>query len=90
MKHPKLAQPNSVRIDIGPWTKIPNVMLDSVMPILSPNGWQVLCVVMRQTWGWVSDPAGYRQDRKKMGSHHILAIPATNWNCQRRHYSIRD
>ncbi len=33
------------------------------MPTLSGNGWKVMCVAMRQTWGWIdpSSPTGRKQ-----------------------------
>lgn len=32
-------------------TIVKNVILDRIMPALSPAGWKVLCVALRQTWG---------------------------------------
>jgi hypothetical protein len=45
------------------WFVIHNAVFDVVMPSLSPNGFKVLCVAIRQTLGWV-DPAD-RSKRKK-------------------------
>lgn len=34
------------------YTMFNNHVLDHFMPDLSGNGWKVLCVAIRQTWGW--------------------------------------
>ena len=46
--------------DAGGWFAIHNYVFDVIMPTLSPNGWKVLCVAIRQTWGWRAkdDPSG--------------------------------
>ncbi len=41
-------------------TLIKNVIIDRVMPTLSPSGWKVLCVAMRHTWGG-NDPGASRE-----------------------------
>lgn len=33
-------------------TPFPNLLLDRVMPFLSDTEWRVLCVIVRQTYGW--------------------------------------
>lgn len=33
-------------------TPFPNLLLDSVMRFLSDTEWRVLCVIVRQTYGW--------------------------------------
>ncbi|MEA3376950.1 MAG: hypothetical protein U9R72_12220, partial [Chloroflexota bacterium] len=50
--------------DAGSWFPIHNAVFDVVMPRLSPNGWKVLCVAIRQTWGWVADGKD-PQERKR-------------------------
>lgn len=37
-----------------PFTALPNVLLDEVMPTLKDTEWRVLCVITRQTLGWVA------------------------------------
>ena len=46
--------------DAGGWFPIHNHVFDVIMPSLSPNGCKVLCVAIRQTWGWRAegDPSG--------------------------------
>ena len=34
------------------FTMFNNYIIDHFMPSLSANGWKVLCVAIRQTWGW--------------------------------------
>jgi hypothetical protein len=58
--------PNSVCImDDGDWFAIPNHVMDEYMPHLSPNAWRVLCVVIRQTWGWIADPDTHPKWRRE-------------------------
>jgi hypothetical protein len=38
-----------------PYTMFHNYVLDQMMKTLSANAWKVLCVAIRQTWGW-QDP----------------------------------
>jgi hypothetical protein len=53
------------RFDAGHWFPIYNAVFDSIMPRLSPNAWKVLCVVIRQTCGWVADPDGDPKVRRQ-------------------------
>lgn len=39
----------------GHFTMIDNYVIDEIMPQVSPNGWKVLCFVMRKTIGWQKD-----------------------------------
>jgi hypothetical protein len=41
-----------------------NAVFDVIMPALSPNAWKILCVAIRQTWGWAASE-GEPGDRKK-------------------------
>jgi len=45
-----------------PWTPVHNYVFDQIMPKLSPNGWKVLCVAIRQTIGWAGDRPGERRE----------------------------
>lgn len=51
--------------DAGGWFPIHNAVFDVIMPTLSPNAWKVLCVAIRQTWGWVADINGDPRERKE-------------------------
>lgn len=46
-----------------PYTMFHNHVIDVIMPRLSPNAWKVLCVAVRQTWGWEDkdSPTGRKQ-----------------------------
>jgi hypothetical protein len=37
------------------FTLVSNAVFDHIMPALSSDGWKVLCVAIRQTWGWPGD-----------------------------------
>ncbi len=50
--------------DAGGWFPIHNAVFDVIMPQLSPNGWKILCVAIRQTWGWVADGSDTRQRKQ--------------------------
>ena len=39
--------------DLAPVVPVPAVYIDYVMPALSDAEWRVLCIVIRQTLGWV-------------------------------------
>lgn len=51
--------------DAGGWFPIHNAVFDVIMPLLSPNGWKILCVAIRQTWGWVADTNGDPRHRRE-------------------------
>ena len=51
--------------DAGGWFPIHNAVFDVIMPLLSPNGWKILCVAIRQTWGWVADSDGDPRHRRE-------------------------
>ena len=51
--------------DTGCWFPIYNAVFDLIMPQLSPSAWKVLCVAIRQTWGWVADPKGDPKVRRQ-------------------------
>ena len=51
--------------DAGGWFPIHNAVFDVIMPRLSPNGWKILCVAIRQTWGWVADSDGDPRNRRE-------------------------
>lgn len=46
------------------YTMFNNFIIDHFMPNLSPNGWKVLCVAIRQTIGWVDDTSGSGRKEK--------------------------
>lgn len=45
------------------FTPVKNAVFDEIMPRVSPSAWKVLCVAIRQTWGWddPSSPTGRRE-----------------------------
>lgn len=45
------------------FTPLDNLVFDQIMPRLSPNGWKILCVAIRQTWGYhdPTSPTGRKQ-----------------------------
>lgn len=50
-------------------TPFPNVLLDRVMPYLGDTEWRVLCVIVRQTFGWqkAADWLSHGQLKTKTG-----------------------
>lgn len=40
-------------VDLAPVIPIPALYIDEIMPALTDTEWRVLCVVIRQTLGWV-------------------------------------
>jgi hypothetical protein len=49
--------------DSGGWFPVYNLVFDEAMPRLGFSAWKVLCVVMRQTWGWAE--GGDPRERKR-------------------------
>ena len=59
------------------FTPFDNLALDEIMPRLSANGWKILCIAVRQTWGYYdptsptgrkeSDQISYSQFMEKAG-----------------------
>ncbi len=56
--------PKKIRPFDTPGTYFHNYTLDVIMPSSPPNAWKVLCVAIRQTWGWVDkdSPTGRKQE----------------------------
>jgi len=54
-------------------TPFPNVLLDELMPKLRDSEWRLVCIVVRQTLGWV-DPLTGRRKRSDWLSHRQLII----------------
>ena len=40
---------------LSPFVPVPAIYIDQVMPTLSDSEWRILCVVIRQTLGWVDE-----------------------------------
>ena len=87
--------------DAGCWFPIHNAVFDLIMPHLSPNAWKVLCVAIRQTWGWVADPNGdpkvrrkwdrisYSQFQAKSGIKSRATVSKTLAECLTKGYLLR-
>lgn len=50
-------------------TQFPNILLDAILPLCSPAVWKLLCVIVRQTYGWHKnfDNISLSQLEKKTG-----------------------
>ena len=55
-----------------PFTALPNALIDEVMPRLKDTEWRLLCVIARQTLGWV-DKNGKRKARDWMSQSQLIA-----------------
>lgn len=60
-----------------PFTGIPNALIDEVMPTLKDTEWRLLCVIARQTIGWV-DGNGKRKQRDWMSQSQLIAKTGRN------------
>ncbi len=60
-----------------PFTAIPNVLIDEVMPTLKDTEWRLLCVIARQTIGWV-DGSGKRKQRDWMSQSQLISKTGRN------------
>jgi len=82
-----------------PGTYFHNYALDVIMPKLSHTGWKVLCVAIRQTWGWVdkTTPSGrrerdvisYSQFKEKTGIKSDATISKALKECLDAKYLLR-
>ena len=60
----KAAQAASPLELLSPFVPVPAIYIDQVMPTLSDSEWRILCVVIRQTLGWVDEEsASGRKER---------------------------
>jgi hypothetical protein len=87
--------------DASGWFAINNAVFDVIMPNLSPNAFKVLCVAIRQTWGWVADPQGdpkqrrdvdrisYSQFKEKAGIGSYSTVSRAVSECLEAGYLIR-
>jgi hypothetical protein len=50
--------------DLAPIVPMPAFYLDQVMPALTDSEWRVLCVVIRQTLGWI-DPLNFGERKQR-------------------------
>ncbi|WP_309716526.1 hypothetical protein [Armatimonas sp.] len=51
----KAAQAASPLELLSPFVPVPAIYIDQVMPTLSDSEWRILCVIIRQTLGWVDE-----------------------------------
>lgn len=80
-------------------TMVKNVVFDHIMPALSANGWKILCVAIRQTWGWAdpssptgrkeSDQISYSQFKSKTGIKSDQTITRAIRECLESDYLLR-
>ena len=59
------------------FTAIPNALIDEVMPRLKDTEWRLLCVIARQTIGWVNE-SGERKRRDWMSQSQLIAKTGRN------------
>ena len=62
---------------VAPFTAIPNILIDEVMPTLKDTEWRLLCVIARQTLGW-SEKNGKRKPRDWMSQSQLIARTGRN------------
>ncbi len=90
---------NTIKPFKSPYTMFHNYTLDVIMPSLSANGWKVLCVAIRQTWGWEDEesPTGrkeedvisYSQFKEKTGIKSNATISRAVSECLEAGYLVR-
>ena len=59
-------------------TPFPNYLLSEVMPALKDTEWRLLCVVVRQTLGWVDPSTGGRKSQDWMTRTQLLQKTGRN------------
>ena len=58
------------------WTVFDNVIIDHIMPTLTPNGWKCLTLIIRKTIGWhkEADELSFSQIKAGTGIKHSQTI----------------
>lgn len=74
-------------------TLIRNVIFDQIMPVLSSDGWKVLCVAIRQAWEWRGDgssraPTTVSQFMEKTGIKKQAAVEKAIKECLNARYLV--
>lgn len=59
-----------------PFTPIPSVLIDRVMPTLKDTEWRLICVIVRQTLGWSQN--GKRKQRDWLSQRQLMARTGRN------------
>ena len=62
---------------VAPFTAIPNILIDEIMPTLKDTEWRLLCVIARQTLGWVNK-SGKRKQRDWLSQSQLIARTGRN------------
>lgn len=88
--------------DAGGYFPIHNYVFDVCMPQLSNAGWRVLCVAIRQTWGWIGkeeqqtamgrkkwDQISYSQFLQSSGMRSSASISKGLQECIAHNYLVR-
>jgi len=79
-------------------TPFPNALIDQAMPLLSDTAWRVLCIVVRQTFGWHDGPGRRRsadwlshsQLKRRSGRQGAAVSRAVDALCKLRLIAVRD
>lgn len=79
-------------------TPFPNALIDRVMPVLSDTAWRVLCIVVRQTYGWHDGPGlrrsadwlSHSQLKRRSGRQGAAVSRAVDALCKLRLIAVRD
>ena len=61
----------------APFTAIPNALIDEIMPRLKDTEWRLLCVIARQTLGWI-EKGGGRKQRDWMSQSQLITKTGRN------------
>jgi len=74
----------------GRYTIFDNIILDHIMPGLSPNSWKCLCFIIRKTVGWQKDidAISFSQIRKGTGIGSNATVSKALKELESRHYIL--
>lgn len=56
-----------------PYTKIPNILLDTHLPSLTEAELKILLIIIRQTYGWIDKSTGTRKLRDRLSHSQFIA-----------------
>jgi len=90
--------PNNSRTSQSGTTPFPNVLLDKLMPRVRDVEWRILCVIVRQTFGWRSgdgqpkqtDWLSHSQLKRRTGRSSAAISPAIEFLCRNDLLEVED
>jgi hypothetical protein len=94
---PRSTPLTSMARTVGGTTPFPNIWLDRVMPFLTDTEWRLICILVRQTFGWIrqnepkrSDWLSHSQLKRKSGRASAAVSRAIDVLCRNHLIVVTD